>query len=799
MIIGLEGAHPACVGPLIELLLEEGAPVRVCFAAHELLEAPEDARVVLLHAARDAEFLNIVRPVVSERRLRVLVWLRPGDRRELSRRARDFLDWMQESVDVPEFVPGYGERALRRALDEGAAIVWEGPPLREVVPEVTVLLPDVAEDEAIVAMRKGPVVVHRPLDAREIARFEAMHRAAGGAFGIIWNEPAILPAGATRIIADPLDWEVASEWLEKVGVDDPRIEAARLHLDPVEVSRRAGTEPPALLVPEQRSEAIARRRTREIDASREEQPRSLAWSGGSTLALHRWWEETLRICNPMGPPEDTGLIVPRPTAWPGLRAVVDRLHARIDPELHVVAGAAGSGVSTELFSLGLQLHEQRCVVMLDVQRHFESAVRDLQALDHVGPWELMLLISLAALRVGRDRWGVRWGKEYHLLGKAIHSATGTHIDVEQLVSALAGARAPDVMLPSIERWPLPMGNRPYWSGMEDRAETDDQDWGPRDLDELANVFRDRDQAVRLVARVGFPLVVIPTFHAPLKFWYDVAREAREGALPGASMRPILEEAARSYPHNPMFARYRNTSSGTGIDAEQREALARVVLLIVDELRVSTNREVVFVLDGLGSLNRASPIDELIRSLWHPAQRADFVLSVPRELPYRAPRYHHVQTSSHIDDIPVIDVREPTRYGPGIGFFREVLERRFASNPHPRPSIPETVLDQLCWASGGRPGECLRLVYELAMLAHDEPLDRLHDLTTVLLREHRNRLVQLERSSVLYDCLRNFWSDLPVREETKYLEHWGALRLYPTPEGGYRALPHPLLIEGLLRG
>lgn len=79
MIIGLEGAHPACAGPLVELLLEEGAPVRACFTARELLDAPEDARVVLLHAARYADFLNMVRPVVSERRLRVLVWRQQGD------------------------------------------------------------------------------------------------------------------------------------------------------------------------------------------------------------------------------------------------------------------------------------------------------------------------------------------------------------------------------------------------------------------------------------------------------------------------------------------------------------------------------------------------------------------------------------------------------------------------------------------------------------------------------------------------------------------------------------------------
>lgn len=183
----------------------------MCFEARELLDAPEDARVVLLHAERDAELLNVVRPAISERRLRVLVWLRPGDRRALSRRARDFVDWMQESVDVSEFVPAYAGETLDRALNDGGSIRWEGPPLRGLVPEyVPRLLADVGDDEAIATMRRGPVVVHRPHDLAEVDRFEGLRRAAGSGFGIIWDDPVVVPPGAVRIIAEPLDWELAA-------------------------------------------------------------------------------------------------------------------------------------------------------------------------------------------------------------------------------------------------------------------------------------------------------------------------------------------------------------------------------------------------------------------------------------------------------------------------------------------------------------------------------------------------------------------------------------------------------------
>jgi len=137
---------------LVEVLLGEGAEVRVCFQAREVLDAPAHARVILLNAARDAEILNLARPVVAERKLRLFVWLRPGDRRELGLRARDFLDWMQETVDVPEFPPGY--------------------------------------------------------------------------------------------VGEPVDWELASHALAEAGKTDPRIQAARLHLDPMAISLETGGKLP---------------------------------------------------------------------------------------------------------------------------------------------------------------------------------------------------------------------------------------------------------------------------------------------------------------------------------------------------------------------------------------------------------------------------------------------------------------------------------------------------------------------------------------------------------------------------
>lgn len=793
MIIGLEGAHPACVGPLIELLLEDRAPVRVCFTARELLDAPEDARVVLLHAARDAEFLNMVRPVVSERRLRVLVWLQPGDRRELSRRARDFLDWMQESVDIPEFVPRYAEEALRRVFDEGASISWEGPFPSSLVTPITVLLPHDDDALAIEAMRRGPVVIHRPRDAEEVAHFEAMRSIADGGHGILWEEPAVLPAGATRVIAEPLDWEVAAGWLEEAGVEDPRIEAAKLQLDPLAISSRAGREPPSLPSATDQPRAF----DFHVGPSEGAAHAHLAF-GGSTKAVQMWWAELAKLCEPTGPPEDTNLIVQRPAAWPGLEPIADQLRARSQPEVHVVTGAKGSGVSTELRFLGLKLHEQRCVVVtLDVWHHFSEVVRDPAAIERLTSWELIVLLGLAAIRVGRDRWHIRWRRESDGLREAIRTATGTDVDVDQLASALGGAGAPDVRLPSAGGWTLPMGSFEGWGATTNVDGADVR----RVVDELAKVVDDGVMAMMVVRGAGFPRAQLPFFTTPFLFWNHVVHHAHLGALRGG-LEPIVSEAARMYPGNPVFARYRDPWSRTRTTEEKRAAAAESAGIIISELIRATGREVVFVIDGLDHLPRLSPIGEMIDSLRSADVHADLISTAPQALPGQSPQSHHVQSFNRLDDVPVLDVHQPTQHGPGVGFLRELLERRLASNPYERPEISEDVLDRLCWASGGRPGECLSLVRSLAERAHDSPGTGMEALTAEVLRERRSQLavyVTREGHELLRALLREFVKELPGNETARALYSGGALRLYPVPEGGRRALPHPLLIEGLLEG
>lgn len=80
----------------------------------------------------------------------------------------------------------------------------------------------------------------------------------------------------------------------------------------------------------------------------------------------------------------------------------------------------------------------------------------------------------------------------------------------------------------------------------------DGKWELPVVDQLAQVYRDRDEAILLVARAGFPKERIPDFQRPQVFWAKVAEDARAGAFHGG-IRAIVEQALRTHPANPVFA------------------------------------------------------------------------------------------------------------------------------------------------------------------------------------------------------------------------------------------------------
>jgi tetratricopeptide (TPR) repeat protein len=74
-------------------------------------------------------------------------------------------------------------------------------------------------------------------------------------------------------------------------------------------------------------------------------------------------------------------------------------------------------------------------------------------------------------------------------------------------------------------------------------------------EELARVVHDRDTALVVLTRLGFPRGRIPPFRNPSTFWLKVIEDVRNGAI-AAGEQALIETMSAMYPGNASFARLR---------------------------------------------------------------------------------------------------------------------------------------------------------------------------------------------------------------------------------------------------
>ena len=92
---------------------------------------------------------------------------------------------------------------------------------------------------------------------------------------------------------------------------------------------------------------------------------------------------------------------------------------------------------------------------------------------------------------------------------------------------------------------------------------DDSEREERALRELVRVFHDRDDAIDLVKRTGFPHERLPVFRTSEIFWGKVIEDVRNGVIPGG-MRSVLDKAAEIYPANEVLASLNEQSPPVGV-------------------------------------------------------------------------------------------------------------------------------------------------------------------------------------------------------------------------------------------
>lgn len=83
------------------------------------------------------------------------------------------------------------------------------------------------------------------------------------------------------------------------------------------------------------------------------------------------------------------------------------------------------------------------------------------------------------------------------------------------------------------------------------------------LGELAKVFGNDQAARQLLEDAGVPLEHVQPFGhlPPMQYWRSVAQVLENGLIAGG-MLPVLDQAARQFPYNPVFARFGAVRPGT---------------------------------------------------------------------------------------------------------------------------------------------------------------------------------------------------------------------------------------------
>jgi hypothetical protein len=143
--------------------------------------------------------------------------------------------------------------------------------------------------------------------------------------------------------------------------------------------------------------------------------------------------------------------------------------------------------------------------------------------------------------------------------------------------------------------------------------------------------------------------------------------------------------------------------------------------------------------------------------------------------------------------PVIDHADPKKHGPGVGFFRELYDKR-TSDLDVTGTIGPEHLDRLAYYSGGRARDFVRLVREVALrgMVDDKPhadaqmIQKVLDAARLLAE---NGLNEAHRR-VLDQVMKDPRHLLPEGDEVYDLLHWD--RLLPYPNESEWFYPHPLL-------
>ncbi|MBL8618135.1 MAG: tetratricopeptide repeat protein [Deltaproteobacteria bacterium] len=248
LLVLLSGAADAQADALVALVAEADAPggpapvVRVAFGPGELLAAPIGARVIVVQPERLAGWLNENRPVVTQRRLTMLLWCAAEQVAELRRLAPDFIDWVSHRVEVPPTTPAYVAAAIAAVQAHGGVLGLSDAP--EAPPAgwraVGLGLPYV---ELRAACAAGPLWVRGVSSIADWLKVRVAHSEAGRPHGLVVVNPTVRGVEEAWVDGRPIPWAEAAQALRARGEENPGLSAAQLGLDPAALGLPRATPP----------------------------------------------------------------------------------------------------------------------------------------------------------------------------------------------------------------------------------------------------------------------------------------------------------------------------------------------------------------------------------------------------------------------------------------------------------------------------------------------------------------------------------------------------------------------------
>jgi tetratricopeptide (TPR) repeat protein len=209
--------------------------VEVLFEAADLLAAPPGSRVVLVGPGADAQWLNLHRPVVSARRLTLLLWCTDACVAQLKQGAPDLMDWVSHRVEVSPSLPRFLTAALADCERYGSVLALVGAP---APPQPWIALAAGAPyRELREACGRGPVWVTGVQDAHFWLSAALAKEQASSGHGLVLADPRVVPEALRVLDARSVPWEEAAATLRGRGIAQPGVAAARLDLDPSALGR----------------------------------------------------------------------------------------------------------------------------------------------------------------------------------------------------------------------------------------------------------------------------------------------------------------------------------------------------------------------------------------------------------------------------------------------------------------------------------------------------------------------------------------------------------------------------------